>query len=67
MGREQLVHDRRDRRRVADHAQALGLNDRLGRAALGQQLGQQVFSDFAADHTAIDQLHHLSELLGLER
>ena len=63
MGRQQLLHDRRDRRRIADHPEAPGLHDRLGGAALLQQFRQDLLGDLAADRAALDQAHHLGQLL----
>ena len=66
MGRQQLLHDRRDRRRITDHPEAAGLHDRLGGAALLQQFRQDLLGDLAADCAALDQAHHLGQLLRTE-
>ena len=60
MGSQQLLHNRRNSSGVTDHAKAALRHDRLGRTALLKQLGQNLFSNFATNNSALNQLHQLS-------
>ena len=60
MGGKQLLHNCRNCCGVTDHAKATLRHDRLGGTALLKQLGQNLFSDLAANNSALNQLHQLS-------
>ena len=66
MSSQQLLHSRRNRGWVANHAKATLRHDRLGRTAPLKQLGQNLLSNLAANNSALNQLHQLSQLLGLK-